>query len=167
MRSDAAAAVPQTGFLARLPPDLATAVIEGSQLAEYPAQAVTFVGDEEVRAGIAVYGLQRVYLIAPDGRELTIRYVRAGELLGAIHLPSIHVSVATQALEEAAVLHLKPAHLERLADQHPALAMALVDEYVERLGQAYRTLNLRAFATVQERVAHDLASRAEALGTTE
>jgi CRP/FNR family transcriptional regulator len=45
--------------------------------------------------------------------------------------------------------------------------MALVDEYVERLGQAYRTLNLRAFATVQERVAHDLASRAEALGTTE
>jgi hypothetical protein len=99
MRSDAAAAVPQTGFLARLPPDLATAVIEGSQLAEYPAQAVTFVGDEEVRAGIAVYGLQRVYLIAPDGRELTIRYVRAGELLGAIHLPSIHVSVATQALE--------------------------------------------------------------------
>jgi len=46
------------GFLGRLPPEIANAIIGGSRLVHYPARALTFVGD--------------------------IRYVFRGELLGAI-----------------------------------------------------------------------------------
>jgi len=152
------------GFLGRLPPDIANAVVEGGRLVHYPARDLTFVGDEVTSAGIAVDGLQRVYLAAPDGRQLTIRYVFRGELLGAIRLPSVHVSVATQALDRATVLHFQPDRLQFLAERHPELAIALVDEYAERLGRAYRALLLRAFSSVKARLAQDLCWRAEAMG---
>jgi CRP/FNR family transcriptional regulator, cyclic AMP receptor protein len=151
------------GFLGRLPPEIANAAVEGSSLVHYPARALTFVGDEVTSAGIAVDGLQRVYLTAPDGRQLTIRYVFRGELLGAIRLPSAHVSIATEALEMATVLHFQPGHLQFLAERHPQLAMALVDEYAERLGRGYRALVLRAFSNIKTRLAQDLYWRAEAI----
>jgi CRP/FNR family cyclic AMP-dependent transcriptional regulator len=151
------------GFLGRLPPEVANAVVEGSWLVHYPARALTFVGDEVTSAGMAVDGLQRVYLATPDGRQLTIRYVFNGELLGAIRLPSVHVSVATQALEKATVLHFRPGHLQFLAERLPQLATALVDEYAERLGRGYQALALRAFSTVKARLAQDLFWRAEAV----
>jgi len=151
------------GFLGRLPPEIANAVVEGSRLVHYPARALTFVGDEVTSAGMAVDGLQRVYLAAPDGRQLTIRYVFRGELLGAIRLPSVHVSIATQALEKATVLHFRPGHLQFLAERHPQLAIALVDEYAERLGRGYWALELRAFSSVKARLAQDLYWRAEAV----
>jgi len=152
------------GFLGRLPPDIANAVVEGGRLVHYPARDLTFVGDEVTSAGIAVDGLQRVYLAAPDGRQLTIRYVFRGELLGAIRLPSVHVSVATQALDRATVLHFRPGQLQLLAERHPQLAIALVDEYGERLERGYRALVLRAFSSVKARLAQDLCWRAEAMG---
>ena len=151
------------GFLGRLPPEIANAVVEGSRLVHYPARALTFVGDEVTSAGMAVDGLQRVYLAAPDGRQLTLRYVFKGELLGAIRLPSVHVSIATQALGNATVLHFRPGHLQFLAERHPQLAIALVDEYAERLGRGYWALELRAFSSVKARLAQDLYWRAEAV----
>jgi CRP/FNR family cyclic AMP-dependent transcriptional regulator len=156
----------RVGFLGRLPPEIANAVIEGSLLVHYPPRASTFVGDEVASAGMAVDGLQRVYLAAPDGRQLTIRYVFKGELLGAIRIPSVHVSIATEALEKATVLHFRPGHLQFLAERHPQLAIALVDEYGDRLERGYRALVLRAFSSVKARLAQDLYWRAEALGAT-
>lgn len=151
------------GFLGRLPPEVANAVVEGSRLVQYPARALSFVGDEVTSAGMAVDGLQRVYLAAPDGRQLTIRYVFRGELLGAIRLPLVHVSVATQSLEKATVLHFRPGNLQFLAERLPLLATALVDEYAERLGRGYQALALRAFSSVKARLAQDLFWRAEAV----
>jgi CRP/FNR family cyclic AMP-dependent transcriptional regulator len=157
----------RVGFLGRLERQLAMGLIEGAYLSVYPARARTLSADEEVQAGIAVYGLQRIYISAPDGRQLTIRYVFTGELLGALRIPMVHVSIATQALEEAAVLHLVPEQVQRLMSRDPELGLAIADEYAIRLGYAYRTLTVRAFATVRERVAHDLALRAEALGSAD
>ncbi len=151
------------GFLGRLPPELANAIVSAGRLVHYPARALTFVGDESTTAGIAVDGLQRVYLTSPDGRQLTIRYVFRGQLLGAILIPSVHVSIATQALEEASVLHFRPGHLQLLAERHPQLAMALMEEYAERLAIGYRALMLRAFSSVKARLAQDLYLRAEAV----
>lgn len=160
---DVVGGLTKIGFLGRLPPEIANAVVAGGRLVHYPARALTFVGDEVASAGIAVDGLQRVYLAARDGRQLTIRYVFRGELLGAIRLPSVHVNIATQTLEKATVLHFRPGHLEFLAERHPQLAMALVDEYAERLGRGYRALVLRAFSSVKARLAQDLYWRAEAV----
>src|SRR5579864_2066012 len=151
------------GFLRRLSPEIANAIIGGSQLVHYPARSLTFVGDEVTSAGMAVDGLQRVYLASPDGRQLTIRYVFRGELLGAILRPSVHVSIATQALEKATVLHFRPGQLQLLAERHPQLAIALMEEYAERLGRGYRALVLRAFSSVKARLAQDLCWRAEAV----
>ena len=155
----------ESGFLARIAPGVARSLVEGARAVVYPPKSVTFVGDDGIQAGIAMYGLQRVYLLAPDGRQLTIRYVRRGELLGALRIPSTHVTIATQAVEEAAVLHLVPAHLARVVNEHPQVALAIVDEYAERLGHGYRALLTRAFENVGVRVARDLVLRLEALGT--
>ncbi len=160
---DVADDLAKIGFLGRLPPEIANSVASGSRLVHYPARALTFVGDEITSAGMAVDGLQRVYLESPHGRQLTIRYVFSGELLGAILLPSVHVSIATQALQKATVLHFRAGQLQLLAERHPQLAIALAEEYAERLGSGYRALALRAFSSVKARVAQDLCWRAEAV----
>ncbi len=160
---DVVGGLAKIGFLGRLAPRIANAVVSGSRLVNYRARALTFVGDEDTSAGIAVDGLQRVYLESPDGRQLTIRYVFSGELLGAILLPSVHVNIATQALEKATVLHFPPGQLQLLAQRHPQLAIALAEEYAERLARGYRALAVRAFSSVRARVAQDLCWRVEAV----
>jgi CRP/FNR family transcriptional regulator, cyclic AMP receptor protein len=57
----------------------------------------------------------------------------------------------------------RPGHLLFLAERHPQLAIALVDEYGERVGRGYRALVLRGFSSVKARLAQDLYWRAEAV----
>ena len=38
---------------------------------------------------LVVSGLLRIYLMAPDGRTLTIRYCRTGSVMGAVSLFSV------------------------------------------------------------------------------
>jgi CRP/FNR family transcriptional regulator len=153
------------GFLARLPEPLADALVDSAQLIEYPVGSVTFRRDEHSRAAVVVAGLLRIYLSASDGRQITLRYVREGDLVGPVRMLGLNVSSGTQAVERSTLLHLDPVQMESLAHTEPALAYAMVEELAERLSQTNRSLAMRAFATVKWRVARDLFDRALASGS--
>ena len=120
-------------------------------------------GDRERHVELVVYGLVRVHARAPDGRTLTVRYCRAGALMGVMSLyadPFV-MPAATQALVETDLLTMDSGALRRMADCDPRVARALLLELSERAATFAAEIGGSAFSTVRQRVARhvlDLAT---------
>jgi len=153
------AEVGRIGRLGTLPDQLRAALLEGAHLVEYPSGSVTFRNHDRDLA-LVVSGLVRIYLAAPDGRQITVRYVGAGGLVHATGRPLANVVSGAQAVEPSSLLHLDPVRLERLARSEWELSLFLREEAEERLRLAHRCLAVCAFALVRNRVARDLLERA-------
>jgi CRP/FNR family transcriptional regulator, cyclic AMP receptor protein len=154
--------VSRRGFLGALPEALRASLLEGAHLVEYPPGSVTFRSQDRSLAVVSS-GLVRIYLAAPDGRQITLRYAGVGELVGATASPSANVVSGAQAVEQSSLLHLDPVRLDRLAKNEAELSLALIQELEEQLRRAHRWLAICAFARVRTRVARDLLERALAM----
>jgi CRP/FNR family cyclic AMP-dependent transcriptional regulator len=152
------------GVLANLPEAIFDDLVDGAVLVDYPSGSVTFGREHRPRVAVVASGLLRVYLSAPDGRQITIRYARVGDLVGNDRSPGPSVNRGTQAIENSTLLHLDPSRLERLARQSPELAWALAEDLSKRLSAAHRSLAMRAFGNVRARVAHEILQLAQANG---
>jgi len=116
-------------------------------------------GDDPGPGGLAlvVRGLLRIYRRAADGRELTVRYVTPGGLVG---LPAVLGHPSTAALDCAAlrastVLVLAP------DGSDPSVASALCRYLSDELVEAQQTLAGDVLLPVRSRVACHLLSLAE------
>jgi CRP/FNR family transcriptional regulator, cyclic AMP receptor protein len=123
-------------------------------------------GDTAAHLEVVVSGLIRVFLSAPDGRTLTVRYCRPGQLMGALSLftDSFSMPATTQALIDSAVLALQPATVRRLAERDTQVAVALMHELSERATAFVAEISQGAFSTVRQRLCRhllDLASDAQ------
>jgi CRP/FNR family transcriptional regulator len=67
---------------------------------------------------LVVTGVVRMFVVAPDGRTMTIRYGRAGALIGAVSLFAAGYAspVTTQALVDAELLRIPASVASRLGD---------------------------------------------------
>jgi CRP/FNR family transcriptional regulator, cyclic AMP receptor protein len=147
---------------------LPDAVIDGLTASGRPVRVdagsiVHREGDGTAHFDLVVSGLVRVFVTAPDGRTMTVRYVRSGGLLGAVSLfASPFVLPATiQAVTDAELLRLAPLATRRAADTDVRVARALIDELTERVLSFIPEIPGSVFATVRQRVARhllDLAS---------
>jgi CRP/FNR family transcriptional regulator, cyclic AMP receptor protein len=118
-------------------------------------------GDTAAHLEIVVGGLIRVFLSAPDGRTLTVRYCRPGALIGAATLyAEVSRPFAVQALIESRLLRLRPDVVRRAADRDPRVAAALLVETSERVVAFIAELSDYAFTTVRQRVARHLLNLA-------
>jgi CRP-like cAMP-binding protein len=65
---------------------LAAATIEsltaGGRVIEFPTGHTVYAEADDERLAVLLLGLLRVYMHASDGRQVTVRYVRVGDLLG-------------------------------------------------------------------------------------
>jgi CRP/FNR family transcriptional regulator, cyclic AMP receptor protein len=123
-------------------------------------------GDTAVHLEVVVSGLIRVFLTAPDGRTLTVRYCRPGQIMGALSLfrESFSMPATTQALVDSELLALRPATVRLLAERDPQLAVALLHELSERASSFVAEISRGAFSTVRQRLCRhllDLASEAQ------
>ena len=69
-------------FLADLPPELAGRLRAEGERADYPAGTTVYRAGSGPQAGLVVGGLLRVYLMSVEGRQVTVRYFRPGDVLG-------------------------------------------------------------------------------------
>ena len=160
MRAEALATVRETGFLLRLPPALREEVVKEARLVEYPAGGSMIYHDERRRPALVAWGLMRSYLTWREDRQLTLDYHRPGDLFEVLRVRGEVVSEGIQAIEPSGVLQLDLAQLDRLADAHREVALALAEDLRDRLGLAYGALARQTFGTVRQRVAADLLARA-------
>jgi CRP/FNR family cyclic AMP-dependent transcriptional regulator len=112
-----------------------------------------------------VSGMLRYFLSAGDGRQVTIRYMGPGDLVGSLSTDASTVKTHAEVLQAAVLLNLDLGNVRSLAARRPAFAEALLDETVSRVRSAYRALSASAFMAVRSRVARDLRERARITGT--
>jgi CRP/FNR family transcriptional regulator len=120
---------------------------------------------DQPRAGLVMRGLFRVYMTSPEGRQVTVRYARRGDVLGTAVLLGGPVATAVQALTNASVLAFNLQTLEALARGDPQIAWALAEEVTRRLYDTLAELAGNTFGTVRQRVARhllDLAAQGSA-----
>lgn len=171
MRSDngdgAVRAAIAASHLRDLPPDVIGEVTAGARRMTVPAGSLTHrEGDAAPHLELVVGGLVRVYVTAPDGRTMTVRYCRPGALLGAVSLFTRPFALpgTIQALVESDLLAFEPRVVLRLTDRDPRVARALLEELSERVLSFIAEIGTGAFATVRQRIARhllDLASEGQ------
>jgi CRP/FNR family transcriptional regulator, cyclic AMP receptor protein len=144
-------------FLSALPEALVARVLEGGRELELAAGAQP--GNPSVRrptVALMLSGLVRVYAQSDEGRQVTVRYTRAGETLGLVHLFGGATPVIAQAVTRVTVWLLVPAKLRALARENGQLASAIAEECAARAADAIDELALTTFGSVRQRVARHL-----------
>jgi CRP/FNR family transcriptional regulator len=148
-----------TSNLRDLPEPVLAAVLEDSTRLRIPAGAtLRDAGDMGPHLELVLTGLLRIYVAAPDGRSLTVRYGRAGDLMGLVSLyRDPYVMLGTiQAVTEAEVLSLRPAIIRRLADTDLAMARAMLRELSERVVSFIGEIPDNVFTSVRQRLVRHL-----------
>lgn len=155
------------------PQDVAVALLHEGRWASLPVQTVerlaaagrqfdvsvgvtVYKEADAERFGVLVRGLLRVYMLTSDGRQVTVRYVQRGDLLGAPALVAGPAPVFVQALTESAVYFMDVARVKRLAREDAAVAWVFAEESVRLLYDVLEELAGNTFATVRQRVVRHL-----------
>jgi CRP/FNR family transcriptional regulator len=141
-----------------LPPEVIEVLVAGARRVHIPARSTERpVAGRSPHLDLVLSGLVRVQVSEPDGRALTVRYCREGDLLGAATLYAEVVRPFTiQALRDAEVLSFAAAQVRALADQDARLARALLAETSERVMSFLAGLSGHAFGSVRQRIARHL-----------
>jgi CRP/FNR family cyclic AMP-dependent transcriptional regulator len=147
-----------------LPPAVLADLVAGAVRAKVPAGSVTHrEGDDAPHLELVVSGVVRVFVTAPDGRTMTIRYCRSGALIGVMSLfaAGFTLPATIQALLDTDVLRLSPRVARTAVERDVRVARAFLAEQSERALNFVYEISGGAFATMRQRVARhllDLAS---------
>lgn len=160
---DDAHAALASSTLGSLPQEVVAELIAGATRRRIPARSTSYHGSEDSpHLELMVAGLIRVQVSAFDGRTITVRYCRAGALLGVATLyAKVSRPFGIQAVSDSVLLSLRPAVVRDLADRDPRVAQALLTETSERVMSFVAEFSGHAFANVRQRISHhllDLAS---------
>jgi CRP/FNR family transcriptional regulator, cyclic AMP receptor protein len=148
-------------FLARLPAELVRKLLEDGERADFPAGTTVYRAGTDPRAALVVRGLLRVYLSSSEGRQVTVRYARPGDVLGIAVLVGGPADTSVQTLEPTSVFRISTRTLTTVARRDPEVAWAIAEELNRRLYKVLEQMAVAAFGSVRQRVAvHllDLAS---------
>jgi CRP/FNR family transcriptional regulator, cyclic AMP receptor protein len=74
--------------------------------ADYPAGTTVYRAGSGPQAAPVVHGLLQVYLASVEGRQVTIRYARPGDVLGIAVLVGGRASVGVQAVEPSGLFRI-------------------------------------------------------------
>ena len=144
-------------FLAILPDTARRALLITSALLEVRARTVIFGSTDRARAGFVLDGLARTYLSDHSGRQLTVRYVRAGDIVGNVSgVDAERVPLSVAAVTDCVLIEIEVGTLLHLVNTDPRVGAALVNEITNRLQDSYAALGANSLGTMRERVAWHL-----------
>jgi CRP/FNR family transcriptional regulator, cyclic AMP receptor protein len=113
---------------------------------------------------LAVSGLVRVYVSSGLGREVTVRYLKQGSLMGIAGAVAGSARHGLQAVTKTRLLILQQATLRHLAQTDPAVSWCLCQELSYTLQDVTDHLSTSVFQSVMERVAATLIRLSEERG---
>jgi CRP/FNR family transcriptional regulator len=143
----------ERSFLARLPADVAGRLRAEAEQSHFPPGAVLYRPGDEPYAALVVRGLIRVYMASPEGRQVTVRYARPGDVLGIAVLVGGPANVGVQTVQPSSMLRISAQTLLGAAHRDPRVAWALAEELNRRLYEALEQTAVNAFGSVRQRVA--------------
>jgi CRP-like cAMP-binding protein len=123
-------------------------LIVGGSVTELPAGRTVYAEADDEGLAVVMHGLLRVYMHASDGRQVTVRYVRAGDLLGVPALVGGPAPVFVQAVVSGAAFFFDIDRVKRVAQNDSAVAWLFAEECVHRLYDVLEELAGNTFASV-------------------
>ncbi len=149
-------------FLGRLPPEVVAKLRSEGERADYPAGTTIYRAGADPRTVLVVRGLIRVYMTSPEGRQVTVRYARANDVLGIAVLVGGPANVSVQALAESSLFRISSRTLTAAARRDARVAWAMAEELNRRLYETLQQTAVNAFGSVRQRVAVHLLDLASA-----
>ena len=144
------------GFFANLPEEVADRLLAEAIRISVPAGALVYREGESPRVFVVIRGLLRVFLRSADGRQVTVRYARDGEVAGLLFVLGGPGPTSIQAMTSASVAALQVDTLRSLVASDPRVARACAEELTRQLYKALEDLAEQAFLPVRQRLVHHL-----------
>ena len=149
-------------FLAGLPAEVVGRLRAEGERSDYPAGTTVYQAGSDPRAALVVHGLVRVYLASVEGRQITVRYARPGDVLGIAVLVGGPASVGVQAVEPSGLFRISSRTLTAEGRRDPRVSWAIAEELNRRLYDTLEQTAVNAFGSVHQRVAAHLLDLASA-----
>jgi CRP/FNR family transcriptional regulator, cyclic AMP receptor protein len=157
----------RTGVWASLPPATIESLVEGGKAVDFRAGHTLYAEADAGGLALVLDGLLRVYMHSADGRQVTVRYARAGELLGVPALVGGPAPVFVQAVVSGNVFWFDADRVKRAARGDASIAWAFAEESVHRLYDVLEELAGNTFASVRQRVVRHLLDLAASRSTSD
>jgi CRP/FNR family transcriptional regulator len=150
-------------FLAGLPAEVVASLRAEGERADYPAGTMVYRPGSAPQAALVVRGLLRVYLASVEGRQVTVRYARPGDVLGIAVLVGGPASTGVETVEPVSLFRISARILTGAAARRDArIGWALAEELNRRLYETLEQTAVNAFGSVRQRVAAHLLDLASA-----
>jgi CRP/FNR family transcriptional regulator len=95
-------------------------------------------------------------MVSDEGRQVTVRYTRRGDVLGVPVVVAGPAPVYVQAVTDAVAVSTRPGVLPRLAARDPRVGIWLADELAARVEGLLQELAMNAFWPVRRRLGRHL-----------
>lgn len=155
--ADELAAAVAESFLSRLRPDALAPLLEGAHRIEVPAGSRICPPDARAEIRLVVSGLVRIGIVAADGRTISQRYLRRGDVGG---IPAYFYGStgggACHALLDSTYYQFRAETWRETAQRDARVAVALLDEVSRILIVSVSHLADEALASMRQRVARQL-----------
>jgi CRP/FNR family cyclic AMP-dependent transcriptional regulator len=149
-------------FLAGLPAEVVASLRAEGERADYPAGTVVYRPGSAPQAALVVRGLLRVYLASVEGRQVTVRYARPGDVLGIAVLVGGPASTGVETVEPVSLFRISARILTGAARRDARVGWAVAEELNRRLYETLEQTAVNAFGSVRQRVAGHLLDLASA-----
>ena len=126
----------------------------------YPAGAIAFHPESAPLAFICESGLVRAYWYVLDGRQATLAFGRANELVGATTIASQAPRVFVQTVVESVLTTLDVEIVRNLARTELEVVAAIATHLSARVRDAFGVIAVRSLGNIRERLSFDLLERA-------
>jgi CRP/FNR family transcriptional regulator, cyclic AMP receptor protein len=148
--------MPEGGFLASLPSAAAERLLSEGIRINLPAGAVVYRDEETPRLIVVARGLLRVFLTSVDGRQVTARYARSGDVAGLVLVIGGPAPMSIQAMTSSLVVALRVDTMRALLASDPGVASACAGELTHQLHEVLADLSDQAFLPVYQRLVRQL-----------
>ncbi|MCI0585043.1 MAG: Crp/Fnr family transcriptional regulator [Chloroflexi bacterium] len=143
--------------LGGLSPATLRALRVGETRLEVAAGAMLPMPCDVPHLGLVVEGLLRVSIASPEGRVLTMRYLRPGDLIGVPSIVDQATAIADfRAVTDTTVAVFDVERARSLAERDASLTFALAEELGRMLRASVSALAAMAFGSVRQRIGRHL-----------
>jgi CRP-like cAMP-binding protein len=135
-------------------------LLEGSTKTVFPAGSIAFHPEAPPTAFLLERGLARGYCSVPDGRQATVTFFHAHDLVGGTTLISHAPRIYVQAVVDSTMATLDLETARELAITETEVTIAIATHLAARIRSAFQLIAVRSLGNIRERVAYDLLDRA-------
>src|SRR5216110_2942990 len=117
-----------------LPPPLLEAIAKVATVRTFPKNAIIVnEGDETDSLYVMLAGRARVYVSNPQGREVQLNLIGAGEYFGEVTLDGGPRSASVMALDDCRCAVVKRSELLTIVEKEPQFALHIVRKLASRV----------------------------------